>query len=92
MSRHFVVVFEDVIAYQVTNESFTTANQYEVRTKGVLCKYERSQYLDFTRSSTLIDSLRPNAYIHFGLILQDDIIDVVAESEPRIEALKGTAS
>lgn len=86
-SRHFLVVFEDVVAYQVTNESYTTGDEYEVRTKGVLSKYERSRYLDFIRSQTLIDSLRPNAYTHFSLNLQDDAIDVVAEAEPRIEQL-----
>lgn len=86
-SRHFVVVFEDVIACQVSNESYKTGDEYEVRTSGVLCKYERSHYLDFIRSWTLIDSLRANAYAHFGLVLQDHIIDVVAEAEPRIDAL-----
>lgn len=83
-SRHFLVVFEDVLAYQVLNESYATVDEYEIRTKGVLCRYERSHYLDFIRSSTLIDSLRENAYAHFALNLQDDIIDVIAESEPRI--------
>lgn len=86
-SRHFLIIFEDVVAYQVTNESYTTGEEYEIRTKGVLCKYERSHYLDFIRSWTLIDSLRANAYTHFGLVLQDEIIDVVAEAEPRIDAL-----
>lgn len=86
-SRHFVVVFEDVIAYQVTNESYTTGNKNEVRTQGVLCRYEHSQYLDFIRSSTLIDLLRGNSYKHYGLILQDEIIDVITEVEPRIDSL-----
>lgn len=83
-SRHFSVVFEDVIAYQVLNESYTSCDEYEIKTEGVLCRYERSHYLDFIRSSTLIDSLRANAYTHFALTLQDDIIDVITESEPRI--------
>ena len=83
-SRHFLVVFEHVLAYQVLNESYTTRDEYEIRTNGVLSRYERSHYLDFIRSATLIDSLRANAYTHFALTLQDDIIDVIAESEPKI--------
>lgn len=87
-SRHFLVVFEDVLAYQVLNESYTTADEYEIRTKGVLCRYERSHYLDFIQSSTLIDSFRLNAYTHFALVLQDDIIDVIAELEPKINNVR----
>lgn len=91
-SRHVLVIFEDVFAYQVTNESYMTRDEYEIRTKGVLCKYERSRYLDFIKSWTLIDSLRASAYTHFGLILEDDIVDVVAEKEPRIEQLSLSSS
>lgn len=86
-SRHFVIVFQDVIAYQVRNESYTTEEENEVRTQGVLCRYEHSHYLDYIRSSTLIDFLRGSSYTHFGLTLQDEIIDVVAEAEPRIDPL-----
>lgn len=91
-SRHFLVVFENVLAYQVTNESYMTRDEYEIKTKGVLCKYERSRYLDFIQSWTLIDSLRAGAYTHFGLVLEDDIIDVVAEAEPRIKQLSPVSS
>ncbi len=86
-SRRFLVVFEDVLVYQVAKESFTMRDEYEIRTNGVLCKYERSRYLDFIRSWTLIDSLRASAYKHFGLILEDDTIDVIAEADPRIEQI-----
>ena len=84
-SRRVLVVFENIAAYQVTNESYTTADEYEIGTKGVLRKYDRSHYLDFVRRSTLINSLLAHAYTHFRLVLVDDVIDVIAKAGPRIE-------
>ena len=84
-SRRFTIFFEDVLAYQITNESYTKGDDYEIKTKGALCKYERSRYSDFVRAWTLIDSIRGDKYIHFGLLLEDDVIDVISEAEPRIE-------
>jgi hypothetical protein len=86
-SRRFAIVFQDVLTYQVTNESYTSGDEYEIRTPGVLCKYERSRYLDFVRSSTLIESFSTGNYFHFGLLLEDDIVDVVTQSEPKIVPL-----
>jgi hypothetical protein len=86
-SRRFAIVLENVLAYQVTNESYTSGDNYEIRTPGKLCKYERSRYLDFVRSSTLIESFSTGNYTHFGLHLEDDIVDVVTQSEPKIKLL-----
>jgi hypothetical protein len=84
-SRHFLVSFEDVLAYQVTNESLTTGDEYELGGKGVLRRYGRSRYLDFIRSSSLIDSIGPAAYEHFKLILVDEVVDVIAGTEPTLQ-------
>jgi hypothetical protein len=79
-----VVKFEDVIAYQIRDESFTYGDEYEKRTEGALCKYERSRYLDYVKSHSLIDALRENQYAHYGLMLEDEIIDVISETEPKV--------
>jgi hypothetical protein len=83
-SRRITVSFEDVIAYQLQNESFTYRDQYEQGTEGILRVYERSRYLDFVRSHSLIDALRENRYTHYSLILIDEIIDVISGAEPEL--------
>src|SRR5262245_19578368 len=86
-SRHCLVSFREVLAYQVTSESLTTEDENEVGDTGMLRTYDVSAYLDFIRSSTLIDSLRPDNYAHYRLLLVDEVVDVIAETEPTIENL-----
>jgi hypothetical protein len=86
-SRHCLVSFKEVLAYQVTSESLTTGDENDVGDTGVLRSYDRSAYQDFVRSSSLIDSLRPGTYTHYRLVLVDDVVDVIAEREPTVENL-----
>jgi hypothetical protein len=83
-SRQFVISFDEILAYNVVEESYTFANDYEIRTKGILCKYERSFYLDFIVSSTLVESLKTKQYAHYGVILENFTIDVISTTAPNI--------
>ncbi len=86
-SRYFLLVFENVLAYQVTYESYTYGDEYEIKSKGVLGKYKRSRYLDYIREWTLIDKIIEDDYSHFGLFLEDHIIDVIVLQDPIIEKI-----
>jgi hypothetical protein len=87
-SRHYLISFENVFAYQITRESLTRGEN-DVTVTGTLRRYERSGYLDFVRSSTLVDSIGPEAYTHFSIVLVDEVVDVIAEKEPTIEPTGG---
>ena len=86
-SRHSLVSFREVLAYHVTTESLAIGDEDEADDNGILRAYDRSSYLDFVRSSTLIDSLRPGAYAHYRLALVDEVVDVIGETKPTIETL-----
>jgi len=87
-SRRYLVSFENVLAYQITRESLTRGED-NVTATGTLRAYERSDYLDFVRSSTLVDAIGPETYTHFSLVLVDDVVDVIAGKEPSIEQMAG---
>jgi hypothetical protein len=86
-SRRVVVIFDQVLTFLVTNESYATPGEGDRRSDGILCRYEQSSFLDYVRTSTLVDVLGPNEYSHFGLLLADDIIDVASASIPRVEVV-----
>lgn len=88
-SRYFLVIFEDVLACQMTNKSYARRDDYEIRSQGVVTRYERSRYMDYIRESTWIDKLSGNEHYHTGLILADHIIDVIACEEPIINEIDG---
>jgi len=82
--RRFIITFEQVLAYHMAEENYTFTNDYDIKSKGVICKYERSHYLDFIKVSSLIDSLKSKQYVHYGLILENHIIDIICLTEPKI--------
>ncbi len=83
-SRRFIVQFKDVISYQIQKESYTYHSESDLKSQGILSKYEKSRYLDFIESHTLIRALQKVPYYHYSLFLDDEIIDVISGVEPQI--------
>ena len=78
------VRFRSVLAYQVYDESFSRPDAQEPHATGVLREYSNSEYLTYLRSATYFPHVRGDLYRHFSLVLEDNVLDVVAESEPEI--------
>ena len=78
------IVFEDYLLYQVRNESFCTYDPDEVRTGRYLAVFTASKLLD--RLTTVLDPglLSSCDVQHYGIITQDQVIDVIAATEPKV--------
>jgi hypothetical protein len=83
--RTFELVWERYVAYNVFNESFSDADNFE-EFKGLrLRTYSISRYLNFIQQMNIaLDGLMPG-YKHWQIVCTNHIIDVVANENPTIE-------
>ncbi|MGH9363714.1 MAG: hypothetical protein ACRD1B_00400, partial [Thermoanaerobaculia bacterium] len=86
-SRQFRLTFPDALAVRIVSESYARPDRHGEPATHPLRRYEQSEFLDHVRSSTLLESLRSGEFRHYGLVLADDVIDIVTLGEPAIEAL-----
>ena len=82
-SRRVRVQFSNVLAYQVTDESYDNADPGQVDGQ-ILCKHTGSAYLQYVLQNTLIEDLIDDPAQHYSLNLADDIIEVITTTEPSI--------
>ena len=82
-SRRVRVQFSNVLAYQVTDESYDNADPGQVDGQ-ILCKHTGSAYLQYVLKNTLIEDLVDDPAQHYSLNLADDIIEVITTTEPSI--------
>ena len=83
-SRRLAIRFTNVLAYQVYTESIAGPDKYQPEgNRGVLSEQSKSEYLDYLTAATYLPGVR-GPFRHFSVILQDDILDVVTESDPEI--------
>jgi hypothetical protein len=80
----FTLQWRSYIAYSVRNESFTTADNYEIFEGRNFVKYSKSRYLDFVRDATFADDGFPGPMTHWGIFCLNHIIDVVACHPPEV--------
>ena len=85
-SRRVRVQFSNVLAYQVTDESYDNADPGQVDGQ-ILCKHTGSAYLQYVLQNTLIEDLVDDPVQHYSLNLADDIIEVITTVEPCLEAI-----
>ena len=81
-----IVRFEEVVAWQVVDESYTSWDDYEQRDDtNVLQELSRSRYLDYVRDNHgwFQDIIGPAK--HYRIWTGDEVVDVVSVSEPEIE-------
>lgn len=90
-SRQFKVEFDfdDLINFQVINESYTTFDKSEViESSGFLQVISESKYLLFVENShgwykDVIDKEGK----HYRLWTEDEVIDIISSKEPKIEEI-----
>lgn len=90
-SRQFKVAFDfnDLINFQVINESYTSLDKNEIRDSGgFLQVISGSEYLSFVEKNHgwYKDVINEEGK-HYRLWTEDEIIDVVSIKEPKIEKL-----
>ena len=80
------IVFEDYILYQVRNESFCSYDPQEIRTGKYLAVFEKSKLLDYLTVTVDVGllSLFDAPWRHYRISTQNQIIDVIAQTEPKV--------
>ena len=86
-SRRVQIKFSNVLAYQVTDESYWASENQDVITKNILCMHNNSEYLKYVMKNSIIKECIDNPVKHYSLTLADDIIDVITISEPSFELI-----
>ena len=84
-SRRVQIKFSNVLAYQVTDESYWASEYQDGITKNILCVHNNSKYLQYIMKNSIIKECVDNPVKHYSLILADDIIDIIATSDPSLE-------
>ena len=84
-SRRVKIKFSNVLAYQVTDESYWASEYQDGITKNILCVHNNSKYLQYIMENSIIKECVDNPVKHYSLTLADDIIDIIATSEPSLE-------
>ena len=80
---------ENYLLYQVRNESYCVFDADEVRSGTYLCTFERSKLLDYLPRAIDVQLIpdgtdAPASWKHYGIYTQNQIIDIVAPSEPTV--------
>ncbi len=88
-SRVFELIWNQYIAYAVTNESFAVANGCENADSGRLLRfYSQSAFLDYVAHATVATAKFPGPYTHARVLSESHIIDVVSTAAPAFRALQ----
>ena len=85
-SARYEIVFDDYIAYAVTNESF--AGGIEEKFEGRLARvYSKSAFLNYIGQGTFATEEYPGPFVHYGFCCLNQIIDVVSERPPVVKLI-----
>lgn len=79
--------FKSYIAYAVTNESFTTWDEYEEFQGKAFRIYNKSRYLDFIGEHTFASKDYPGEFKHYGIVCLNHIINIVSVDIPIVSEL-----
>ena len=85
-SRRLRIRFSNVLAYQVTDESYAVPASGKIEEVGgqILCRHIGSEYLEHVQQNSLIKHLVDDPVHHYRLNLADDIIDVITTAKPSV--------
>ena len=82
-SRTVSVIFNKVLAHQLTDESYSAPEGGE--TEGnVLCLHHESSYLKHVKDNSLVSQLIDELVFHYSISLADDIIDIITTEKPEL--------
>ena len=85
-SARYEVVFDDYIAYAVTNESY--AGGIEEKFEGRLARiYSESAFLNYISQGTFATAEYPGPFVHYGFCCLNQIIDIVSERPPTVKLI-----
>lgn len=85
-SARYEIVFDDYIAYAVTNESYSDG--IEGSFEGTLARvYSESAFLNYISQVTLASADYPGSFVHYGFCCLNQIIDVVSERPPKVKLI-----
>ncbi len=86
-SRVVKIKFENAIAWQCLNESYSSFDEYEERDKeGKLQVITRSRYLDYVnKNHGWYEDVTGDTGCHYRIWTEDEVIDVVSTELPKIE-------
>ena len=83
-SARYEIIFDDYIAYAVTNESY--AGNIEEEYEGKLARiYSKSAFLNYVSQGTFATSKYPGPFKHYGFCCLNQIIDIISEEPPVIK-------
>jgi hypothetical protein len=92
VARAFEIEFPDAISYHVTNETYGKYPEPpEAFTGKLFRQFQRSLLLDWVKKTTYAtdDHPGPMPLMHFEIVGEDDIVDVITTTEPVIRILSG---
>lgn len=85
-SALYEIIFDDYIAYAVTNESY--AGNMEEKFEGGLARvYSDSAFLNYIAQGTFATTDYPGPFVHYGFCCLNQIIDVVSERPPTVKLI-----
>jgi hypothetical protein len=76
--------FESYIGYSITNESFTSWDDYQIFEGNAFRIYTKSRYLDFIQTYTFAHQVcgEISLITHYGIVCLNHIIDIVTTATP----------
>jgi|TARA_B100001175_G_C18980684_1_gene389639 hypothetical protein len=83
-SRRVRIKFPNVLAYQVTDESYWSSKTDEEVARTILCTHRKSAYLQYVMENSIIKECVDGPVRHYSLSLADDIMEVITTTEPSI--------
>ncbi|MFZ0814456.1 MAG: hypothetical protein WAM78_02995 [Candidatus Sulfotelmatobacter sp.] len=87
-SRLFEIVWDNYVAYLVTNESYAMPSESEKFSGRLARHYSTSPFLDHISHATVACNEYPGPLRHIGIVSECHIIDVVSTGLPRITHMR----
>jgi hypothetical protein len=82
-SRLFEIIWDNYVAYLVTNESYATPSESEKFSGRFARRYSKSLFLDYISHATVACNEYPGPLQHIEIVSECHIIDVVSTASPR---------
>ena len=87
-SRLFEIVWDNYVAYLVTNESYATPSESEEYSGRFARCYSKSLFLECISHATVACNEYPGPLQHIGIVSECHVIDVVSTSLPRVRKMR----
>ena len=87
-SRLFEIVWDNYVAYLVTNESYATPGESEKFLGRFARCYSKSLFLDYISHATVACNEYPGPLQHIGIVSEWHIIDVISTGLPRVSQVR----